>query len=913
VAKSLPAQFSTEKDKIHYKPIYLVDIDALGYHWATRAVTVRMMDGGSWNLSINGPHTGLTDSGETFISDGVAKGDIHTLVGTPDLIFTIDRVASETRVYWTQSRSGGGSGASYRIDRTYAEALKGSSPGRGVDLGIGLISQSIDLLGGISTTGNVTLSLLNQDLLSDSLLSGKLDNAEISIRLLFDDGTQIRFDESDLIFKGVIDDYQFNKEAIEIFCVKSDIKSNITVPKKTIDKQGFPNAPDESIGSRIQLVYGNFWDGNDPDYNKFDLVPAILTDPESMEYTISDHILTGLTLASSVYMDAPQINTYVSLTLDNGIIFNSVPPAKVKLESPIKGGLAVRRFAKGDRSTINDFYKIMDRTESYVTIGNNQKLYVKLPELSSFGKLSTATNKIFIRYFLGTVSGSGTAVVRYHQASGSTGKNITSADSDTINTYIIDTDDSDRTPGDWTWEELASTEFGITCDANISVQLKNFVLRISDVFIFIAGQPLNTPIPRSRSGNVRRFYRLRQVQPSLAEPPRTGVTAENILIQCRGKKYGDWLKAPGRSNSVFVGNAIKTAAGIVEDLLRHAGNSNNDIDMDSFDTAIDVASGSQFWGLIQEERLILDTIDDICRQSRAKLYKSSADKFKIMIYDSTQSLISDGTFKENPTMTGSAYDDNPIVEEPTISKISMDDIVNSVKVNYHFDFIKSTPRRTTMISIEKKPTNTFVDEPDTGIDGSTDPITFDVDINGTDDASEINVNDYVLIDQEIMKVTSVNQTTDDITCDRAQKGSIIAAHQDNTPIFILVSNSDNGGGTRDQNGSAPNNREDLAMLSVAKYGIVNEFQIDADWIRDNTQALNLRNFLFDRLLNRLYTIEFNTFLNAVHVEIADFINIQHRSIAGLFSDMTTKKWEVLGLGLAPNADAGQIKITAIEV
>lgn len=913
MAKSLPAQFLTEKDKIHYKPIYLIDINSLGYHWATRGVSVRMYDGGSWQL--NGSDIFQFTQGDSFITNNISENDIHSLENNSFDLFTfaVDRVASETALYWKESFSGQEQGSSQWIDRAYTEALRGSDPGQRIDLGIGPISQSIDLLGGISTTGNVTLSLLNQDLLSDSLLSGKLDNAEISIRLVFDDGTPIRLDETDLIFKGVVDDYEFNKESIEIFCVKSDIKSNLTIPKKTIDKQDFPNAPDESIGSRIQLVYGNFWDGNDPDYNKFDLVPAILTDPEVMQYTISDHILKGLTLASSVYMDAPQINTYVALTLDNGALFNSVPPAKVKLGSPIKGGLAVRRFARGDQSDIDDFYKIMDRTESYVTIGNNQKLYVKIPHLSSFGKLSTATNKIFIRYFLGTVSGSGTAVVRYHQSSGSTGKNITSADSDTFNTYIIDTDDSDRTPGDWTWEELASTEFGITCDANISVQLKNFIVRISDVFIFIAGQPLNVPIPSSRSGNARRFYRLRQVPPSLAEPPRTGVTAENILIQCRGKKYGDWLKAPGRSNSPFLGDAIKTAAGIVEDLLRYAGNSNNDIDMDSFDTAISVASGSQFWGVIQEERLLLDTIDDICRQARAKLYKSSADKFKIMIYDSSQSLISDGTFKEDPTMTGSSYDDNPIVGEPTISKISMDDIVNSVKVNYHFDFIKSTPRRTTMISIEKKPTNTFVDEPDTGIDGSTDPITFDVDINGTDDASEISVDDYVLIHREIMKVTSVNQTTDDITCDRAQKGSTIAAHQDDTPISILVSNSDNGTGGRDQNGSSPNDREDLAMLSVAKYGIVNEYQIDADWIRDNTQALNLRNFLFDRLFNRPSTVDFNTFLNGSHVEIADFINIQHRSIAGLFSDMTTKKWEVIGLSLTPNADAGQIRISTVEV
>ena len=911
--KTLPAQLSTEKDKVHYQPIYLVDINSLGFHWATRAVTVRMYDGGFWDLSSGGPFTYFDDPGETFLSSGIAAGDLHTLVSDEpaDYEFTIDRVASETRLYWTESWAGGQFGLSYRVERSYTEALMGVEPGKEPKLGIGEIRESIDFLGGVSSIGNMKVSLLNQELLSDQISVDALNDAKITVRILMDDGSTLMFDESLVLFEGYIDDVVFDDEKLELSCIKSDIKRNIIVPKTKVNLRDYPYAPEENIGLPLQRVYGNFWDGHNVMYDILDLVPAILVDSRDMTFVIADHILKGLTASAAPFMELPGVGTIMTIDIPNGSISNSTPPAKITLSSPVVGNLKIRKYGVGNLSDVDDIYPLSDKKSStYVTVSPGEDLYLKIPDLSSILALPADDTDYQIQYELGDITGGGTATIRYSQGSGSTGKSITSADANTISLHTFGTDDSDRSAGPWTWEELASlTEFGLTCDGSITVEIKNFTVSIFSVIIFASAPGLFEPQGTARPRGVGR------IRPAFGglvsmRPKDLGAPPDNLFIKCRGKAYDDWVDTPGRSNSKNSGDTIKNGAGIVEDLLRYAGFSDEEIDLDSFDTLL---TDDYFWGVIREEINLFSVIDNICRQSRTKLFKTSDDRHSVIRYNASASLITDGVFKENPNIESDAYSENPIVGKPLISKLRPDEIFNSVHVNYHYDFVQNTPRRSAFVSVVKESTNSRVDEPDTGIDDSTDPITFDVDIIGADDASEFAVDDHILIDQEIMKVTAVNTTTDDITCSRAQKGTSIAAHPDNSPIFKLISDSDDGTGTRDQNGSSPDDREDQAMLSVAENGVVNEYTIDADWIRDDDEAQYLREFLFDRLSNRLYICEIATFMNGLHVDLGDFINIQHSVLEGLFTDMTSKKWEVIEASVIPEAPAGQVELKTIEV
>jgi hypothetical protein len=73
--------------------------------------------------------------------------------------------------------------------------------------------------------------------------------------------------------------------------------------------------------------------------------------------------------------------------------------------------------------------------------------------------------------------------------------------------------------------------------------------------------------------------------------------------------------------------------------------------------------------------------------------------------------------------------------------------------------------------------------------GTTDPITFAPDDNGGSPvakATTFTVNDYILIGDEILKVTVVS--TPNVTASRAALGTTKAAHNDNTEIANITQN-----------------------------------------------------------------------------------------------------------------------------
>ncbi len=70
------------------------------------------------------------------------------------------------------------------------------------------------------------------------------------------------------------------------------------------------------------------------------------------------------------------------------------------------------------------------------------------------------------------------------------------------------------------------------------------------------------------------------------------------------------------------------------------------------------------------------------------------------------------------------------------------------------------------------------------MDGSSDPVTFDPDdgVGGTK-AAAFAVGDYILIDDEILKVTVVASPS--VTASRAELGTTIATHTDNTAVYNI--------------------------------------------------------------------------------------------------------------------------------
>jgi len=86
---------------------------------------------------------------------------------------------------------------------------------------------------------------------------------------------------------------------------------------------------------------------------------------------------------------------------------------------------------------------------------------------------------------------------------------------------------------------------------------------------------------------------------------------------------------------------------------------------------------------------------------------------------------------------------------------------------------------------------------------------------------------------------------------------------------------------------------------------------DNIFTKDLVTAQLYRDFLIGRLNKKHYVCSFSTFMNAVHVEMWDVINIRHPILDGIFTAMDTKEWVVLDTNV--NTGSMEIAITAIEV
>jgi len=81
------------------------------------------------------------------------------------------------------------------------------------------------------------------------------------------------------------------------------------------------------------------------------------------------------------------------------------------------------------------------------------------------------------------------------------------------------------------------------------------------------------------------------------------------------------------------------------------------------------------------------------------------------------------------------------------------------------------------------------------------------------------------------------------------------------------SGSDDGTGTRDQNGAAPDNRETICANSKTYYGIKSTVTVDCDTNpSDNVLAKKLRNYIIDRFNRPRLMVKFTTLSRAIGLE-----------------------------------------------
>lgn len=216
------------------------------------------------------------------------------------------------------------------------------------------------------------------------------------------------------------------------------------------------------------------------------------------------------------------------------------------------------------------------------------------------------------------------------------------------------------------------------------------------------------------------------------------------------------------------------------------------------------------------------------------------------------------------------YDDYKFEKDSNIFDLDVDrtplnDVLNNVRINYKKNHGNGEFMAESWIKCLREYSGSFLNE---DVDNSE--VIIDVD-DGTDFNATTRKN--MIIDDEVSIVTGV--AANSLTVTRGNYSSVARAHDDNTPIDILLVDSSDSDAER----------EDLAVQSAWKYRTNKEVIIDADMIIDSTTAINLRNHLFDYYRKPRWIIEFSTGLNASDIKMSSIIE---------FDDTVMDDWLKLG-------------------
>jgi hypothetical protein len=278
-------------------------------------------------------------------------------------------------------------------------------------------------------------------------------------------------------------------------------------------------------------------------------------------------------------------------------------------------------------------------------------------------------------------------------------------------------------------------------------------------------------------------------------------------------------------------------------------------------------------GAILDPQAAEDHIDNLLTQSKSRLLRDENGKYYLSSYDAT-AAVSYSDFK---------FEKDSNIARINISRTPISSIFNTVRVAYHKNYATGDFEKETFIECIK----TY---PGSRLAEALDATEYEIDV---DDGTHFAAGDLILIDDEVLLIDSIVSNT--LTVANAggnrtpQKGSTAIAHDDNTQIFKLVTNSDDGTGTQDQNTTDPDDREDEAIAVIYKYHQNRELAVEADMISDDTTAQNLREHLFDYYSRPHYIVEIDCFLNVSNLKVTDIIEFDD-SVMDTFLKLGGESW-----------------------
>ena len=600
---------------------------------------------------------------------------------------------------------------------------EGTDVYHGIVMSWGNYSQSLDFFNFTTSTGNMTVRLINTERsikgtrFSDLFSTNNFANRKWELFLNTNQAGTLDT-SARIIGTGVISgDIKYDLSSMQLTLLDLSAKRHKQIPSSTVDSSTYPNAPEKNIGKPVPMSYGDFdRTSSDDHYNQFltkNKFPAIIINRcnasgqlEALPDTDQGSaVKLGQLRDTNVYMEKDghflaALNTNVSVTANPSSTSHNilkVSGARFFHKVPLLNSFTESENYDGTANIVdNDLtsYQSFDSTLKLDGTGTHTyDLTFQVPKIPKLGELYDNDDVIVV---LKTSSVSALDVVTTSLVSGT---NISPAiTTDGIHTANLSSKYSD--------DQLSSASIDSTTitlrnsvptangDNRLQFRLLDMWLKLefrpSQVFIKAIQEEFEQVVvnyaqdqfPSQDNNVVDTITRTRTVIRN------TPAQIDYLYFSGTGREYGSWVDADSRNNGYNENDLLQNPIYIIEDILRtELGMSSSNIDYALFDTAGNTTNGHITKGFddgvgdvkfaFSQFKFInsRDLINRICKQSFSYFWLSGDGKAKI------RSLFRPGdTFTTDKTIN---YDD---IQIKSISRSQLNSVRNDITVKYNYDY-----------------------------------------------------------------------------------------------------------------------------------------------------------------------------------------------------------------------------------
>jgi hypothetical protein len=398
-----------------------------------------------------------------------------------------------------------------------------------------------------------------------------------------------------------IQDYSFpNDSELKIVCYAKDELSAKQIPPYVVQKDFdngisyFLDAPDESYGKILPIIYGDFSTLN-LDYETFSLAPAIQISKGNY-YKVCSHICKEVSAGGYLYEYLDAVQTVMELSASSPVTTNNRSGHAIYLvgrAESVKGRLKL--IPRGYITGGTDYQNAIDKdSDSYATLAVSDTikwaLSARLSD-SQFGLFNgIRTDCNFIVKWDASGGNVNASVAYWHLEFGvysSLVATVSSAGSgNTINYYFGDGNydfASNQAKRDdvahWTPNELEALELHISNLGTSSgtMQLKHCYFDFQNLTKYWMDK--KTTVGRTSNVGQRGFYERRE------RPQIENFIEDNVYTAVKGYMVDIWSGLGTRTSGIATDDLIEVPALIIESLIRDEICVERDLVIDSISTA----------------------------------------------------------------------------------------------------------------------------------------------------------------------------------------------------------------------------------------------------------------------------------------------------------------------------------------